>query len=140
MSEYKIIEDKNDLILRYVCEGLNIGYDWLGKHLVYGLVIDNRLVGGLIFHDIRPNVEAWWTIYTKDKRWCNRRMLRFVFGVAFNALNCRRVSVAVDARNSECLKLVKKLGFVQEGIFRAQRDDGGDNVVLGMLKSECKWL
>jgi RimJ/RimL family protein N-acetyltransferase len=67
-------------------------------------------------------------------------MLKFMFALAFNALKCKRISVAVDAKNADCLKLVKKLGFKQEGVFRFQRDDGGDNVVLGMLKTECKWL
>lgn len=140
MAEYKIIEDKNDFITRYVCAGLKFGYEWLGKHFTFGMVVDGKLVGGLIFHDIRPNGEVWWTIYTEDKRWCNRRMLRFMFGLAFKALNCRRVSLAIDARNSDCLKLAKKLGFTREGILRAQRDDGGDNVVWGILKTECKWL
>ena len=138
--EYKIIEDRNELITKYVCNGLNFGFEWLGMHFTYGMVVDGKLVGGLIFHDIRPNVEVWWTIYTENKRWCNRRMLKFMFALAFIALKCRRISVEVDARNSNCLKLVEKLGFKQEGILRAHRDDGGDSVVWGMLKSECKWL
>ena len=138
--EYKVIEDKNELITNYVCKNLNASRDWLGFHFTYGMIVDGKLIGGLIFHDIRPNVEVWWTIYTENKRWCNRRMLKFMFALAFNALKCKRISVAVDAKNTDCLKLVKKLGFKQEGIFRFQRDDGGDNVVLGMLKTECKWL
>lgn len=138
--EYKIVEDVGDLITCYVCKNLDLGYNWLGYHLTYGMMIDGKLVGALIFHDIRPGREVWWTIYTDNKRWCNRRMLRFMFGVAFKALKCRRISVSIDARNSRSLKLVEKLGFKKEGIFRAQRDDGGDSIVWGMLKTECKWL
>lgn len=139
--EYKIIDDVNDVVSIFVCKGLKTNYDWLKEHLTFGFIIDGQLVGGLIFHDFnRCNGEMWWTVYTKDKRWCNRRMLRSMFGVAFNFFNCRRISIAVDTRNLPCLSFVKKLGFKQEGIMRAQRDDGGDNAVFGMLKSECKWL
>lgn len=138
--EYKIIEDRNDFVTRYVCDNLNYGYEWLGKHFTFGIILNEKLVGGLIFHDIRPNVEVWWTIYTENKRWCNRRMLKFMFDMAFIALKCNRVSVEVDSRNCDCLKLVEKLGFKQEGILRAHRDNGGDSIVWGMLKKECKWL
>ncbi len=138
--EYKIIEDKNELITNYACKGLDISRDWLGKHFTYGLIVDGKIVGALIFHDIRVNCEVWWTIYTEDKRWCNRRMLKFMFALAFNALKCRRISISVSSKNLNCLNLVKKLGFKQEGILRNARDNGDDNVLFGMLKTECKWL
>lgn len=137
---YKIIEDQNDLITKFVCDGLQFDYKWLGVHKTFGFAVNETLVGGLIFHDLRPNGEVWWTVYTKNKHWCNRRMLRCMFGLAFNTLKCRRISVAVDARNLNCLNFVRKLGFKQEGLLRKQRDDGGDNVILGMLKTECIWI
>lgn len=137
---YDVIYDKDELITRYVCDKLKFGYEWLGAHLTFGFTVDDKLVGGLIFHDYRPDGEIWWTIYTDNKRWCNRRMLRFMFGLAFKILQCRRISISVDAKNKICLKFVQKLGFKQEGILRAQRDDGSDNIVLGMLKTECNWI
>ena len=139
--EYKIINDVNEMVTCYVCDGLKCNYDWLKEHVTFGFAVDGKIAGGLIFHDYNKySGEIWWTVYTNNKRWCNRRMLRTMFGLAFNALNCRRISIAVDTRNLPCLNFVKKLGFKQEGIMRAQRDDGGDNAVFGMLKTECKWL
>lgn len=138
--EYKIIEDKTDSITDWVCNELNCGRVWLGKHLTFGFFVDNRLIGGLIFHDFRPQIDVWWTIYTTDKRWCNRRTLKFMFGLAFNILKCRRINVLVSAKNTNGLNFVKKLGFKQEGLLRQYRDNGDDGCFLGMLKTECKWI
>ena len=67
-------------------------------------------------------------------------MLRIMFGIAFKAMGCRRISLLVDKSNAASLNFVKKLGFQQEGILRSFRENGEDCYILGMLKDECKWL
>ena len=98
------------------------------------------MLGGLIFHSYRPNTEVWWTVYTVDKRWCNRRMLKVMFDIAFNKLKCRRISLLVSKSNVAGINFVKKLGFQQEGMFRVYRENGEDCYIFGMLKNECKWI
>lgn len=63
-----------------------------------------------------------------------------MFGIAFKAMGCRRISLLVDKSNAASLNFVKKLGFQQEGILRSFRENGEDCYILGMLKDECKWL
>lgn len=138
--EYEIIEDKTGSITDWVCAELQLGRGWLGKHITFGFSLCGKLIGGIIFHDYRPDIEIWWTIYTTDKRWCNRRLLKFLFSMAFNYLKCRRISLSVSQENQNCINLVKKLGFKQEGLLRNYRDDGTDGCIFGMLKSECKWI
>lgn len=137
---YEIAEDSNEKITFWVCHGLDIGAAWLGRHLTFGFLLDGRLVGGLIFHDYRPEQDVWWTVYTTDKRWCNRRMLRQMFGLAFCGLKCRRINLLVSKSNTECLKFVEKLGFTKEGLLREYRENGEDCYFLGMLRQECKWI
>ncbi len=139
-DEYEILPDKNNIIAKWVCDGLGENADWLDTHITYGFAQGEKMLGGLIFHSYRPNIEVWWTVYTVDKRWCNRRMLRAMFDLAFNKLKCRRISLLVSKSNAASLNFVKKLGFQQEGMFRAYRENGDDCCIFGMLKNECKWI
>lgn len=134
-----IIPDGDGAVASWVCAGLGIRRDELGACLALGFVLEKRPIGGLIYHGLQDG-SVWWTIYTVDKRWCTRRVLRVIFGLAFDALGCHRINIIVSKSNVKSLKLVKGLGFVQEGILRKYRGSGEDCYIFGMLKSECKWL
>lgn len=131
--------DTEDIISNWVCQNLNFSLEEIGDHFTLGFFVGDKLVGGLIYHNIRPNRDVWWTIYTTDKRWCNRRVLNLIFKLAFNYLNVERISLLVNIDNHECIRLVKRLGFRREGLIRHFRDDGADCYFYGLLKSENKW-
>lgn len=135
----RIILDTDDQITKWVCSGLNLNSEWIDEHYTLGFVVGNKLIGGLIYHNIRPQRDLWWTIYTTDKRWCTRRILRKIFGFAFNYWQVKRVSLLVNADNQDCLKLIEKLGFKREGLLRRFREDDTDCYFYGILKSENKW-
>ena len=135
-----LVLDKDNHITEWVCQGLGCDSSWLDpKHLTIGFVCNGRLIGGLIYHDIRPHRDLYWTIFTTDKRWCNRRILKAVFGLAFDFWQVERISLLVNTDNHACLKLVTKLGFKQEGMLRRYRDDGADCFLMGILKTERKY-
>ncbi|MDO4161887.1 MAG: GNAT family protein [Pseudomonadota bacterium] len=140
MDEYRIVEDRDDLVTDWVCRGLQYDKQWLDRHLTFGFMQGEKIIGGLIFHNYRPAHEIWWTVYSTDKRWCNRRMLESMFGLAFEGLSCRRISLLVSKNNTDSLNFVKKLGFCPEGLLRSYRENGEDCYIFGMLKSECKWI
>lgn len=135
----QIVCDKNNALAQWVCQGLGENFDWVGDNYTIGFVLDKQLLGALIFHNLRPKREVWWTIYTVDKRWCSLRVLKYIFNLAFNVLQCRRISLLVSRSNQNCLRLVKKLGFKIEGRLRQYRDNGEDAFILSMLNNECKW-
>ena len=135
----KVVADIGGVVTRWVCAGLNIGLDWLGPHQTIGFVQNDRLIGGLIYHDCRPGRDVWWTLYTTDKRWCTRKNLRFMFSVAFDYYHCRRISIMTAADNVRCLKLAFRLGFETEGRLRGYGDDGKDVVIMGLLKENTKF-
>ncbi len=139
-GEYRILPDCDNHITHWVCQGLHEDEDWLGAHLTFGFALGGEMIGGLIFHQYQPHHSLWWTVYSTDKRWCNRRMLKAMFGLAFKVLDCRRINLLVSASNAASLNFVHKLGFQTEGLLRRFRDNGEDCYILGMLKSECKWL
>ena len=134
----KVEMDRSGKIAAWVCRSLQMSVDEIVPVLTLGFYDGGRLIGGLVYHNYRPGCDIWWTIYTADRRWCNRRILRLIFALAFAALGCRRINLLVSRGNIRCLNFVEKLGFKREGLLRAYRPDGGDCFILGMLKSEWR--
>lgn len=137
-ESFKIIRDcKHHSVERFICKGLHTGQEWLkGPRYTFGFVLNGRLLGGLIYHDLRPETDVFLTIYTRDKRWCNRRVLRFIFNIAFEVFKVRRISLLIDTDNQPCLRLCTALGFKQEGLLRHYRENGKSCYMYGLLKEE----
>lgn len=135
----RIVMDKDDVVIDWVCKGLNFSKQELSDSMTLGFVIGNNLIGGLVYHNIREKHDLWWTIYTIDKRWCTRRILKQIFGIAFDVYKVRRISLLVNTDNQSCINLVSKLGFKKEGCLRNYRENNADCYVFGMLKSENLW-
>lgn len=134
---FKVDDDKS--ILKWVCDGLGDDPREYGKNITLGIYLGERLIAGVIFNDIRQNVDVWLTIYSIDKKWCNRRVLRLIFNFIFDKINARRASAFVSKDNEPSKRLLYKLGFKREGLLRQYRDNGKDCYVFGMLKKECRW-
>jgi RimJ/RimL family protein N-acetyltransferase len=139
---YRIIPDFDGRVAQWVSDGIKKDdNEWLKERLCsFAFVDDNKLLGGLVFHNFEPQHSLWWTVYSVDKRWCNRRMLRVMFGLAFEHFKCRRINVLVDEDNEASLRLVQKLGFKIDGHLRRFRSADKDSYLLGMLKNECSWI
>ena len=52
----------------------------------------------------------------------------------------RRVTARVPVANMRARRLVEGAGFVLEGLVRSAGPDGGDVLIYGMLKEECRWV
>lgn len=132
--------DNTGEVLKWVCAGLGDEVADYGANLTIGVWLGKILIAGIILNDHRPNVDVWMTIYSVDKRWCTKAVLKYVFGVVFTLMNCRRANVFISKDNHKSLSLCQRLGFKIEGLLRQYRENGADCYVLGMLKTECKWL
>ncbi len=75
-----------------------------------------------------------------SKAWLTRDVLFTIFGWAFFEMKLTRLSGYIAASNGPSLRLAFGLGFVPEGRLRAAAPDGGDMMVNGMLRTECRWL
>lgn len=138
-NKIEIFLDLTGDVRDWVGSGLNEPKDWVGQNITLGVKMGKQLIAGIVFHDIRPRTDVWLTIFSTDKRWCNKRVLRAIFDIAFNFLECRRASVRVDAFNKKSRKLVEALGFIKEGVLRRFEDNGNDGIIYSMLKNECVW-
>lgn len=131
--------DEDGSVIAWVCKGLGDDPKTYGENVTLGIYLNDRLIAGVIFNDIRPNRDVWLSIYSIDKKWCNRRVLRLIFDLVFNKIGAERAGALVSKDNEPSFRLAEKLGFVREGLLRHYRDNGDDCYVYGMLKSECKW-
>lgn len=69
----------------------------------------------------------------------SRDFIRAVFRYVFEQLGCRRCTGRVSASLPWAQQL-ERLGFREEGRLREAAPDGGDTIVFGMLRPECRWL
>lgn len=136
-----VILDQDNRIAQWVCQGLGETTDFLdGPFYTIGFFQNEKLVGGLIYHDIRPGMDLWMTIYTSHPSWATKKNLKQLFHIAFKILKCRRINVLISRSNEKSLSLCQRLGFQKEGLLRKYREDGEDAYILGMFENECKYL
>ncbi len=136
----KIILDDKRVITPLICHQLKMENMINHVDVCLGFLLEGQLCGGVLFSDFRPKCDVWISIWTNNKRWCNRRIIKSVFEFAFNFLDCRRINALINTDNLKSLRLAEGLGFCREGKMRQYREDGRDVYVLGMLKNECKYL
>lgn len=73
-------------------------------------------------------------------RWSTPERCRAAFDFVFNTLKRERVTCETPVSHRMMCRVNDHLGFVREGIKRAAADDGGDAVIFGMLREECRWI
>lgn len=62
-----------------------------------------------------------------------------VLAYPFGGLKCNRVTAYVDGRNHDAVTFMNRFGFICEGAKRGMRDDGGEVLMFGLLKSEAQF-
>ena len=120
---------------------------WVGERLdgarfepctAIGVVRHGHLIAGIVYSNYRDgNVEI--SMVAESPLWASRQNFGALLGYPFYQLGCRRVTCLVKATNQPVRAFLCRLGFREEGIIR-QGFAHDDAAILGMLKSECKWL
>lgn len=109
---------------------------WGVNPTAIGYECNGELAGGVVYtHYSQANILTSIVLEAP----LTRRFLFSVLHYPFVQLGMRRITALVEASNTQSLRLCEHLGFVREGIMRDGAVDG-DVIVLGMLRSECRWL
>lgn len=104
-----------------------------------GLEEDGELIAACVYTGY-TYTSVLMHIASNKQGWMNREFLYACFNYPFNHLKCRRVSGLVRVDNPKTLAFDLHLGFKLEGVLREGEEDGCDLYMLGMLRSECRWL
>jgi RimJ/RimL family protein N-acetyltransferase len=83
---------------------------------------------------------ATGSIWSSARSTSSPELCRIAFRYPFIRLARRRITAETAASNIPMLRIQRRLGFVQEGVKRGAAMDGGDAIIFGMLRDECRWL
>lgn len=110
---------------------------WSGYYQAIGREVDGELDAAVVYTNASPtNVVASIVL----ERPLTRRFLHVVFWYPFGQLRVPRITALVEEKNERSLCLCKRLGFMVEGKLREAAVGGGDVIVMGILRTECRWF
>lgn len=110
------------------------------KFNAIGLECDGVLVAAAVYDSwYHPSISGH-IASDGSRRWANREFLRAIFDYPFRQIGCARITAPIADGNEAARRFVEKLGFVLEGRLRRAMPDGGDRLLYGLLKEDCKWV
>lgn len=137
MVHSRLVYGEDERVAKWCQERLPNFIGWNGYYTAIGYERRGELKAGVVYTNYsRANVVTSIVLEIP----ISRRFLFAVLYYPFMQLNTRRITAMVDARNEKSLRFCKHVGFSWEGLLREGAIDGGDVVVMGMLKRECRWL
>jgi hypothetical protein len=110
---------------------------WSGAYQAIGYERHGELKGAVVYTNASPtNVVASIVLAVPF----TRRFLYCVLWYPFEQLKVRRITAMVEEWNTKSICLCEHLGFRVEGRLRQAAQNGGDVIVMGLLKSDCRFL
>lgn len=94
-----------------------------------------KIVAGVIYENW--NHQSIWCHIAIEGR-LTPTYLAAIFDYPFNVAQVEKIIVPVGSDNAESLKMVKKMGFVEEGRIKDGRPDG-DIVFLTLARDSCRY-
>ena len=90
---------------------------------------EGELTAGVVFNNFTNSSATVHLAVSKPKKILSE-LLDHAFLYAFETCSLRRLTGLVEANNAKSLKIIKHLGFVEEGVMREAGTDAQDIIVL----------
>lgn len=105
-----------------------------------GLERDGQVIASAIYEGFN-GANIWVHLAAADGRsWLNRTFLRAGFAYPFAVCGVQKLWGWVDASNVDARRFDEHCGFVQQAVLPGAASDGGDVIVYGMTRAECRFL
>lgn len=104
-----------------------------------GLEDKGELIAGCVYKNYKGH-DIEMVFAAKNPKWASRRNIATFFAYPFHQLGCVTVSALVGRHNKRSRKLMRGLGFVEEGKKRKGFDGVRDLMIYGMVQKECRFL
>ena len=101
-----------------------------------GLERDGGIAAGIIYEDWNG---ASIVCHIAIRGRANKQFLLAISEFAFNTCAVHKIIAPVYSSNEKAMTMVRKMGFVKEGILR-NAEPNGDIVLWTLTKSQCKYL
>jgi hypothetical protein len=110
---------------------------WAGHYQAIGLERDGELKCAVIYTSASPTNVVVSAVFEAPP---TRKFFHVVMWYPFVQLKVRRLTAFVEASNKRSFDFCTHFGFVVEGRMRAAAADGGDVILMGLVKEEARYL
>lgn len=102
-----------------------------------GVVENNKLVAGVVFHDYQPNFQSiQLSMAAISPRWAKRQNIAGLLSYPFEQLGCYRVFTATPKDNEKALKVNAHVGFKTEATLHSLFGPNRHGIIMRMLKPD----
>ena len=101
-----------------------------------GIEKDGKIIAGVIYENWNQ-VSIWCHIAIEGR--LTKKYLWTIFDYPFKQIGAKKIIVPVSSSNEKSLRLVGKMGFVEEARIKDARPDG-NMVFLVMDRENCRFL
>lgn len=130
--------DNHEMTAEWVRKRIPKVEAWLPGFKTIRVEEDGKILAAVVYDGFTPfdcNVH----IAVAHPAGVSRKTIHAVFAYPFKQLKLVRVTALINSGNEGSQKFVARLGFICEGLKR-QGFGSQDEMVFGLLASECKWL
>ena len=128
MTTSLLVFDDKDRIGTWVASLVGQLSSW-GDFYAMGAELKGKLTAGVVFNNVTDSSATVHLAVSKPTKLLSE-LLDHAFLYAFKTCNLRRLTGLVEAQNGKSLKIIKHLGFIEEGVMREAGTDGQDIIVL----------
>ena len=136
MTVSTLIFDDKERIGGWVADRVGQMSSW-GDFYAMGAEQKGELTAGVVLNNFTPCSATVHLAISKPTKLLSE-LLDHAFVYAFKTCRLRRLTGLVEAHNAKSLKIIKHLGFVEEGVMREAGTDGQDIIVLVLWPSEYR--
>jgi RimJ/RimL family protein N-acetyltransferase len=128
VSASGLVFDDKERIGGWVANRVGQMSSW-GGYYAMGAELEGEPISGIVFNNFTDSSATVHLAVSKPKRILSE-LFDHAFVYAFETCKLRRLTGLVEANNGKSLKIIKHLGFVEEGVMREAGTDGQDIIVL----------
>ena len=119
----------------WVAKWLDRGF-FENRSVALGLKKNNKIIAGVIYENFN-HASIWCHIAIIEK--ITPKFLSAIFDYPFNIAQIEKIIAPVGSDNDESIKLVKNMGFEEEGRIKNARPHG-DIIFFTLCRDKCRFL
>lgn len=112
---------------------------WGSWYEAIGLERDGSPIAAVIYNRYTGTDISMSYAGTPGTQWLTKGFLRAMWAYPFLQLKVQRVTGLIASRNEASLQFAQRMGAKVEGRLRNALPDD-DQVLVGMIRSECRWV
>lgn len=136
MSSYSVVSDP-DRAYAFMTEFFGLGRTAQMKGLCQ--LKDGEVIAAVVYDDFNGSNIFMHCAARPGRKWLNKWFLHESFKYPFVTLGAGRITLWIEAENSDSIRFATNLGFKREALLAGAGAKGGDVWIYRMLRGECRY-